>query len=348
MKQFCFAVAACALLIFASACTGGSNSASNSTTPEPVEADTTTGAEDFPTVNNLIKEDPNNPDLYYRRARLLLDAGAAEKALADIDRALGLDSSKARYYVLQGDAWYSMRQTVPARKALEKALKLDPENVDAHLNMANIYLLLRQPEKCFEYVNNGLRIDVHNPRGYFIKGLNYIELADTNTAISSILTAIEQNPEYYEAYMVAGNLLAGLHDPLAESYYTNALSIRDSSIEALYARALFRQEHGKPDRAEVDYLAILHLDSTNYNAWFGLGYVNLVKLNNYEKGRQHFDVATSLNPDAADAWYNMGFCHEHLGQMEDAERCYREALEVNPAYELSARGLSRIIDGDYR
>ena len=71
-------------------------------------------------------------------------------------------------------------------------------------------------------------------------------------------------------------------------------------------------------------------------------------LQQYETGIEHFEQALKIRPEAVDAWYNRGFCHEHLDQMEMAERCYRTALQLDPEYDLAAKGISRVVDGDYR
>lgn len=332
-------------LLFWSAC---QNPSAEAPVPAAPPVDTVVGAEDFPTLNNQIKESPNNPELYIKRAELLLAEGEPEQALADINRALSIDSMVADFHVFKGEVYYSMLQTREARDELNVAISLDAENIEAHLKLAEIFLMLRMTEECFDNINNALRIDIYNARAYFLKGLNYVELQDTLTALSSFQTAIEQNPDYYEAYMLMANLLAAKHDPVAADYYTNALQIVPTSLEAFYGRAIFRQEHGQPEKAEVDYLAMLHLDSLNFNAWFNLGYVNLVHLKRYEVAIQHFDQALKLNPGSKDAWYNRGYCHELTDQLEKAEGCYRTALKLDPEYDLAANGISRIVDGDYR
>lgn len=42
------------------------------------------------------------------------------------------------------------------------------------------------------------------------------------------------------------------------------------------------------------------------------------------------------------AWYNLGQIHEELGQLTEAEECYRLALEENPEYTLARVSLSRV------
>ena len=54
------------------------------------QEDALVGAEDFPALNEQIKASPNNPELYIKRAHLLLAEGEAEQAMGDIDRALSL------------------------------------------------------------------------------------------------------------------------------------------------------------------------------------------------------------------------------------------------------------------
>lgn len=50
--------------------------------------------------------------------------------------------------------------------------------------------------------------------------------------------------------------------------------------------------------------------------------------------------AVALNPNHFGAWQGMGLCHVHLGNIEEACRCLRKALQITP-HDASVRELLR-------
>lgn len=57
----------------------------------------------------------------------------------------------------------------------------------------------------------------------------------------------------------------------------------------------------------------------------------------------HFDAATRLRPQYALAWANLGGVRGRLGQREEAQRCYEEALRVDPACIDAHNGLAILL-----
>jgi Tfp pilus assembly protein PilF len=58
--------------------------------------------------------------------------------------------------------------------------------------------------------------------------------------------------------------------------------------------------------------------------------VHLYQHGSYAAARDCFQAALSLQPTDPDLLYNLGQCHDRLGQAGKAERCYRACLERAP------------------
>lgn len=52
---------------------------------------------------------------------------------------------------------------------------------------------------------------------------------------------------------------------------------------------------------------------------------------------------TQLNPDHADAWFNLGFLHDKTDQLADAERCFRRAVALRPSLDRAWYGLGLVL-----
>ncbi len=84
------------------------------------------------------------------------------------------------------------------------------------------------------------------------------------------------------------------------------------------------------------------------DAYYNIGYVNLVYKDRYREAIDWFDKALELAPDYHQAYHNRGLCYENLGKRDSAIRNYREALRIQEGnFKPSARGLQRL-DAEYR
>jgi tetratricopeptide (TPR) repeat protein len=294
-------------------------------------------------INALIKSEPNNAELYFERAKEYYAKRNLISALSDIGRVLKLDSSKADYYILLADLKLIGKQSRESKDALLKAHQIEPKNINALLRLGELYMVVEDYKTSFDYLNQALQIDIHSATAYRLKGFNYKYAGDTAQAVSSFRTAIEQDPNDYDSYMQLGLLFSIPLSPLALDYYDNALRIKPSSAEALYAKALHLQYIENPREALSVYDQIIELNPQFYKAYYNKGFVYLELLNKFDSAAYFFSMAIEKGPeDFYPAVYNRGLSNERLGKFKEAESDYRQALKVNPQYDLAAIGLSRL------
>jgi len=267
-----------------------------------------------------------------------------DQALADIHRALTIDSTVAEYYNEAGNILYNDKLYPEAFSSYQKAVELDNEHVDAILQLSLLEAALDNFQLSMEMVNKALKIDPMNPEGYYLKGFLYLDQKDTSLAISSFRTATEVDPDYYKAYILLGNLYASKNHEFARDYYDNALRIRPNSIEALYDKAIYLQGIEKYDEAFPIYDKIIELDSVSYFAYYNRGYMLLTSDSTYSGAIREFEKALVYYPNYFQAFYNIGLCYENMGDYEQAEVYYKKSLEIYPQFDLAAKGLSRLLE----
>jgi tetratricopeptide (TPR) repeat protein len=90
-----------------------------------------------------------------------------------------------------------------------------------------------------------------------MKGSIYKESGDTARAISSLVTATEQDNAFEDAFYDLGIIYAARKNPLAMEYYNSALRINPTNANILYARAKLLQDLGKIDEAIVEYESMI-------------------------------------------------------------------------------------------
>ncbi len=295
-------------------------------------------------ITDKIRKDPKNPDLYFQRSQAHAAEGMFLLALDDVKRCLSIDSLNSDYHGFKGEIHYLNKQPENAVESFNRALELNSENTDALLKLAEIKLLLRRYQECFDLANDALRINDQLYNAYFIKGYAHYELGDSNLFVSSVQTALELNPEFYDGYALLASFYASLESDLALDYYNSALDIRPNEPEALYGKAIYLQNSGRIEEAVEQYKYMLDLDSNHVFAWYNQGYINLEIEDDPEAAIRFFEKTIEIEPEYVEAHYNLGLSKERAGQVGEAIEHFRHALELNPQYDPAALALQRLMD----
>ena len=294
-------------------------------------------------ISNKISANPKDHSLFYQRGQMFLKAGNSKMAIQDLEHAISIDSTKGEYYLPLADAYFFSKSVGKSRQTLERALNNNPENnTEAAMKLAELHFYVKEYKKSIGYLDEVLMKDKHNPKAYFMKGMNFKEMGDTAKAISSFQTTIEQNPEYYAAYMQLGIIFNIKNNPVAVQYYNSALNLNPKSTEALYGRAMYYQENQEFNKAITDYTQILRLEPDNANAHFNLGYIHQVYLKIYDQGIKHYTDAIAANPKYAEAYYNRGLTYETVGNISAAAADYKLAIQFRGDYPAAEAGLKRV------
>jgi len=295
-------------------------------------------------LSQLLDAAPDNTELLNERAKAFLDVNEVNFALADIGKALLIDSTIAKYYLTISDVYFRLNKPQQCKNALHKANELQPEYVEPLYRLAQFELYLGNHQTSINYANDMLRIDARDDRPFMVKALCYKELGDTAKAIHNYLEATTENPDNYDAFVELGILHWAQKNPLAENYFKTALDIRPNGIDALYALGMQYQQTDKLNEALEAYAQILILDSTYRTAYYNTGYIQYQYLQLYNEALMSFDKAVKVDPKYHQAVYMRGLCYEAKGDISRAKLEYSYAIQLNPDYRLAADGLTRLLE----
>ena len=297
------------------------------------------------TLNQMIRENPTNSELFSRRAKIYASRKNYAQALNDQTIALSLDSAKPEYYINQAEYFIMEGQPNSAKKALNACLTRMPGNTDVMLKLAEIHLYLQEYGLAKIVLKDVATLDNNLAQMFFLQGLISLETVDTAGAIRNFQMAIDKEPDFYAAYIQAGKLFLAKHDDLAIHYFQSAIDLEPVSYEARYLLGLYYQDHGYLDEAHQQYEFIIQtIDSTQAPPYFNRGYIEMVYKGDYEKAIEWFSLAIERDPLYTEAWYNRGFSHELNGDLRKAREDYQQAMELSPNFPLAIKGLNRIDD----
>jgi tetratricopeptide (TPR) repeat protein len=318
-------------------------------TEAPKETEVEAIVEDSPqmarldSLTKLLDKTPNSANLLNERAKVFLEVNEVNFALADVGRALLIDSTKATYYLTISDVYFRLNKSEQCKKALEKAHAIQPDYAEPLYRLAQFELYLGNHQKSVNYANEMLRIDAQDDRPFMIKGLCFKELGDTAMAIHNYLEATTENPDNYDAFVELGVLHWAKKDKLAEQYLKSALDIRPDGMDALYALGMQYQQSDRLNEALETYTHILEIDSTYRAAYYNMGYIQYQYLQLYDEALVNFEKAVKVDPKYFQAVYMRGLCYEAKGDVGKAKAEYSYAIQLNPNYEKAASGLNRLV-----
>lgn len=193
---------------------------------------------------------------------------------------------------------------------------------------------------------------------------------DTKGALEAINKAIELNPKEADLYKQRAQLNMAAKDPKAAiADYTKALSLNPKDASSLYDRAIARDMIGDKKGAKQDMKQAedLYQQQGNkegvkqakemQNLWEGkqvssprqdkdfIEGANAFNSGKYQEALTHWDNLIKKYPQEASAYYNSAITYARLGDMESAEKRYKEAIKYNPNMAEALDGLSSTLMG---
>ncbi|MGA2139968.1 MAG: tetratricopeptide repeat protein [Verrucomicrobiia bacterium] len=193
----------------------------------------------------------------------------------------------------------------------EQALRLKPDYVEAHENLAAALVQLGNVPEAMEHWEQVLRIKPDRTDAHNNLGLALMRQGRLQEAIQHYEQALRIKPDLVEAH---DNLAAALvqlgNVPEAMEHWEQVLRI-------------------KPDRAD---------------AHNNLG-VALMGQGRLQEAIQHYEQALRIKPDFAEAHCNLGIALEQAGRPQDAIGHYQQALRLNPDLAEARNALARLQAG---
>ncbi len=294
-------------------------------------------------ISDSIIHNPKNARLYADRAKIYFLKKELNLAIRDMQKAIKFDSTNIEYYNLISDYWILNGNSKPAKEYLDKAYSIDKENTGTLIRLAKLYLYVDHYEECFDYVNQAINVNPSLAMPYFVKALCYDQIGDSLKAIKNYQTAVERNPDFYDAYILLGLKYAQMKDTMAILYNNNAIRLKPNSIEAHYNQGIFMQNNGMYDRALKEYNYIINnIDSTYAQAYYNIGYMYLEYSNNIKKAIEYYKKAVKYDPENPMALYNLGLAYERNKQYKKALQAYKMSLNLAPNYNLAKQAVKRL------
>ena len=151
----------------------------------------------------------NDPQYIYEKAIVSMNYDLIDEAIKYLHQAISLDPLHFPSYYLLGVAFVKMENWIEARKFLEEAVRLKPDEPDPHSYLVSVYQNLGLID---EVIEEHKKIDAleKNFNSSFTLANYYFEKNELETALGYIQEAVLQNSQSAFAFNIYGAILSKL------------------------------------------------------------------------------------------------------------------------------------------
>jgi tetratricopeptide (TPR) repeat protein len=302
---------------------------------------------DIAQLSEQLLKTPYDLHLIEARKQLFLDRGNVEAALIDQRQIVALDSTNHELLYELAHMQYKVAISGKpdyyraALNSLSKELEAQEKHTESLLLRGELRYLYKKHKESLTDLNNVLRANPYEAKAYFHKGLNFKEMGDLEKATAQFQTAVEQDPNYKEAFEQLGFIYEFQGNPLAENYFNNALAVDSSDVQLWYNKGKYLQDLGRFEDAKKCYRSILRRDQFNQFAHYNLGYIYL-KQQDFESGANHFSEVIYTNPNYTSAFFARGICFKEMGNLPQAKLDFQNTLKLDPDFREAQEELQKI------
>jgi len=293
---------------------------------------------------SITKQFPNSQFSWKVLAAVLKQTGRLSESLVASQTALKLDPQDPEAHYNLSITMKELGRLEEAEAISRHAIKLKPDFAKAHNNLAITLQELGRLEEAEASYSQAIALkpnyaEAHNNLGNTLKELGKLEEAE---AISR--QAIELHPGFAEAH---NNLAVTLQElgrsEEAEASYNQAIKLKPSFAEAHNNLAVTLQELGRLEEAEASCKQAIALKSDYAEAHSNLG-VTLKELGRLEEAEASYSQAIALKSDYAEAHNNLGNTLTELGRLEEAEASCKQAIALKSDFSDAMLNLSIVLD----
>ncbi len=295
----------------------------------------------YSTLTDSIRKEPDRDDLYFRRAVMLNRNNLPEPALADFRKAWSINAEEP--YAIGAGNILLEKKPDSATAFLQRAIKDLPQSIFLRILLARSYDAQQQTDKAIAVCDEVLHIDSLQLNTLALKA----ELLEKKNDVPGTIATLEKVHRLVPSNMQLANKLMYQY---AEAKNPKALSLADTmlrrdslkvSADPLYVKGLYYSNIGDNTNALRFFDQTIQRSHRYLNAYIEKGKIFLIQKKTAD-ALKTFQLAITVDPAFADAWYWIGKCQEQMGQKPDAKLSYQKAYSLDKTFEEAREAAERV------
>lgn len=330
-------------------------------------------------LQQAVKDSPNDQNLGITFARLLVDLNQYELARVEFERLYQVSPNDPDLLYTMGLLSLESQRLDDAEKYMSRLVGLKLREGEAQYYLGRIFEAKAQPNQAIDWYRlvqvKEYRFDAQLRIAVLLGSEGQIK--ESREHLNQMRKGSQTQSALIQIYMTEGEILSAAEqfDDALEVYST-ALKISPIDVDLLYARGMVAERVDRLDILEADIKAILKMQPNNAHALNALGFTLADRTDRYEEAYDMLKRAVELMPNNAAiqdsfGWVNFrmgnydvaigilqlalsqyydGEIAAHLGEVlwvsgnkADAETVWKEALEKIPNSPIIKRVMQRLM-----
>jgi tetratricopeptide (TPR) repeat protein len=269
-------------------------------------------------LDKLIKDDPENSLLLFKRSQLYAQNGFNELALGDIEKAIKIEKTP-KFFLLKAKILVEINDTTGLFDALNQVERSPIIDYEYYNLKANIENKRGQFRDALETVNKGIAIAPYFNDFYRLKGMAYLGLKDTLKGEKNLLFALEKDTtdanNYYE--------LSALYQQTRQLDNSNKYLKRGLFEDSIhYGLTLLKAEQLHKLRF-YDSALVYYNKSIRSNPKFEMAFekraIYYMHIFRYVAAAEDLHKVLRMNPNNKEALKNLAICQVENNELDHAE-----------------------------
>lgn len=284
-------------------------------------------------AKNLYKEIlldfPNNPEANHNLGVIFNRQKLYDQAIPYLNISCGGDILVAQFFISRATSKFHLKDLSGALDDINKAEKLEPENMKVILNKGIILRALNDEENAFPYIYKYYDNNQNDAQAINRVAYHYLILENHNEAQKYLKKVLKIAPNHYESTMNYANSCKRTHHMKeAEKYFKKALKLNPNNLLIYMDYGALLQERNQPENAIKLYKKSLELLGKNVNILHNIG--SAYSEIGSEEAVKYFRDALQLKPDNYKSFKSLSYTRKLkkddkiLKSME--EKFYDESL----------------------
>ncbi len=280
---------------------------------------------------------PNDVDYGTLVADIYAKQGNRGMAISKYEEALAMPGAKPSAVTLHnlGVLYQQEKKYNDAIRRYIDAVKVDSTYAPAWKDMALLYSLDKRKgeEEAGAYLRY-TRIKTDDPDGYLGLSQAYLNLKRFQPALDAAQKAYDIDSTRADVRLtLARASFQGKDKAKSARLYDSVRDTTKFTADDFIKLGQIKQEAKSLDAASLSFRSAIARDSTSSDAWYYLGFNELLQ-NNTDKAVTDFQKAITLDPQNASCYLNLGIARLKQKNIASADVAFRQVTRLAPKYPL--------------
>jgi tetratricopeptide (TPR) repeat protein len=301
--------------------------------------------------NEILKENPKDPDAKSLSASFLLDQGDVNAALTQLQAVVTSSPDNAVAHFQLGRAYLaSGRQDgrEAARQQFERAIQLQPNLLQPRIGLAELQAMHGEYEAALDTVQTILQRDPGNLNAKMIQSqalLGQKKYKDSDTLLAGVLKTNPSSPQVY--YQLGRTALAKNEPKEAETAFQRAYELNPTNSQSLLGVVESEIQQGQPEKAMATLESEAKKAPNRIDIAFLMG-TTAKREGKFQEAEGYFTrVLNGLDKKSktrADLYLQIGDCYRLAGDRDSAIANFQKAREILPDSEIVLSDIGKVMD----